>query len=200
VRGEFARGARTAIIERILKVPAISIQSSRATEVDWVTGASVMFRSEALREVGLFDEGFFLYHEEVELMWRLRRAGWEIATEPRSRVRHIGGAATRVRWSDASEMKQPRWPAYMYRSRTRFFALTRGRLRAALSYLAWLAGHAIFRARVALGLGRGAKMVDHELLDHLSKAFPRKHDSIRAVQSLDGSPTKLPAWMERKWL
>jgi N-acetylglucosaminyl-diphospho-decaprenol L-rhamnosyltransferase len=56
--------------------------------VDWVTGAAVVLRREALDEVGLFDEGFFLYSEEVDLQARLHRAGWEVHYFPRVSVVH----------------------------------------------------------------------------------------------------------------
>ena len=56
--------------------------------VDWVTGAAVVLRREALEEVGLFDEGFFLYSEEVDLQARLHRAGWEVHYLPAVTVVH----------------------------------------------------------------------------------------------------------------
>jgi GT2 family glycosyltransferase len=56
--------------------------------VDWVMGAAVVLRREALDEVGLFDEGFFLYSEEVDLQTRLRRAGWEVHYFPLVSVVH----------------------------------------------------------------------------------------------------------------
>jgi GT2 family glycosyltransferase len=56
--------------------------------VDWVTGAAVVLRREALEEVGLFDEGFFLYSEEVDLQFRLRQAGWEVHYLPTVTVVH----------------------------------------------------------------------------------------------------------------
>ncbi len=56
--------------------------------VDWVTGAAVVLRREALDEVGLFDEGFFLYSEEVDLQARLHRACWEVHYFPRVSVVH----------------------------------------------------------------------------------------------------------------
>jgi GT2 family glycosyltransferase len=56
--------------------------------VDWVTGAAVVLRREALDEIGLFDESFFLYSEEVDLQARLHRAGWEVHYFPRVTVVH----------------------------------------------------------------------------------------------------------------
>jgi len=56
--------------------------------VDWVTGAALLLRREALDEVGLFDEGFFLYSEEVDLQVRLRRGGWDISFYPDVTVVH----------------------------------------------------------------------------------------------------------------
>jgi GT2 family glycosyltransferase len=56
--------------------------------VDWVTGAALLLRREALEEVGLFDETFFLYSEEVDLQVRLRHAGWEVHYVPQATVVH----------------------------------------------------------------------------------------------------------------
>jgi GT2 family glycosyltransferase len=56
--------------------------------VDWVMGAALFLRRDALDQVGLFDEGFFLYSEEVDLQLRLRRAGWEVEYFPEVRVVH----------------------------------------------------------------------------------------------------------------
>lgn len=198
VRGEFSRGARTGIVAKLLCVPPIAIEAEQPMRVDWVTGGSVLLRLDALREVGLFDDGFFLYNEEVELMWRLRRAGWEIATEPRSRVVHFGGAATGVSNAPAGTRLERRLPAYVFRSRARFFALTRGPLIAIAAYGAWLAGNVIWWVRRLAGLSKGAP-VDHQFRDHLRAGFPRWHDSTHAVATLADQPGRAPAWMERRW-
>ena len=200
IRGEFSRGARTAAVDRLLRVPPVSVRTTTAREVDWATGASVMFRAEALRDVGLFDEGFFLYHEEIELMWRMRRAGWTIATEPRSRVRHVGGGATGVHSRETSGTVEPRRPRYWYRSRTRYFGLTRGRAAAALAFTSWLLGHGVWRIRRRAGFAAGAKRFDHELRDHLTNAFPRSHDFAPATVPANSAPSDHPAWMKNRWL
>lgn len=197
LRGEFSRGARTGLVDRILNVPPISIDAPDAREVDWATGASVMLRADALREVGLFDEGFFLYHEDIELMWRLRKAGWGVAFEPSSRVRHVGGAATGVHSRQSPGAVQPRKPRYWYRSRARLFALSRGRTIAMLAYWAWFAGYLIWALRRSTGLARGAKPFSHQVRDHARYALPRRGDAIPAVRSWDGQLNLQPAWMER---
>jgi N-acetylglucosaminyl-diphospho-decaprenol L-rhamnosyltransferase len=200
VRGEFSRGARTGAIDRLLKVPPISIEASAPQEVDWATGASVMFRTEALKQVGLFDEGFFLYHEEIELMWRLRAAGWGIAFEPRSRVRHVGGASTGVHSRKTDGVVEPRKPSYWYRSRARFFALTQGKGTAFLAYLAWFAGYPIWALRRVLGLAPASKPFSHQLRDHSRYALPRSSDGLAAVRAWNDRRQGPPMWMERGWL
>jgi N-acetylglucosaminyl-diphospho-decaprenol L-rhamnosyltransferase len=56
--------------------------------VDWLMGAALFLRREALDEVGLFDESFFIYFEEVDLCLRLQRAGWETRYFPGVTVVH----------------------------------------------------------------------------------------------------------------
>lgn len=147
VRGELHRGARTAIIRRLLRQPEPSLAPAVASRVPWVTGAAVLLRVAALRDVGLFDDGFFLYFEEVELMHRLSRAGWQIWHEPAARVVHIGGAATDIRWGDDGFHKRMPLPRYWYRSRRRYFARTGGILRTLAATLAFVGGRLIWQAR-----------------------------------------------------
>jgi GT2 family glycosyltransferase len=75
----------------LLTVGKLGVTQSRgetAHAVDWVTGAALVLRREALDEVGLFDEDFFLYSEEVDLQFRLRQAGWEVHYLPEVSVVH----------------------------------------------------------------------------------------------------------------
>jgi GT2 family glycosyltransferase len=57
----------------------------------WYTGACVLVRRRAFDEIGGFDPGFFLYHEDADLCLRLREAGWRLAWEPKATVFHAGG-------------------------------------------------------------------------------------------------------------
>ncbi len=70
------------------KVGVKQSHGSAPHPVDWVMGAALLLRREALAEVGLFDEGFFLYSEEVDLQLRLRQAGWEVHYFPGATVVH----------------------------------------------------------------------------------------------------------------
>jgi GT2 family glycosyltransferase len=65
----------------------------RAEEVDWLFGAALLVRREAADAVGLFDEDFFMFSEEVDWMTRFRRAGWKVLFFPGAEVVHVGGAS-----------------------------------------------------------------------------------------------------------
>lgn len=65
----------------------------RAAEVDWLFGPALLVRREAADAVGLFDEDFFMFSEEVDWMTRFRRAGWTVLFFPGAEVVHVGGAS-----------------------------------------------------------------------------------------------------------
>jgi N-acetylglucosaminyl-diphospho-decaprenol L-rhamnosyltransferase len=66
----------------------------RPRDVDWVSGALMYLRRSALDSVGGWDERYFMYMEDFDLCWRLRRLGWRVAYEPSGRVTHVQGAST----------------------------------------------------------------------------------------------------------
>lgn len=63
--------------------------------VDWVAGMFMLFRSEAFRAVGGFDEAYFLYYEDVDICHRLHAAGKPVVFEPRAEVIHDARRASR---------------------------------------------------------------------------------------------------------
>jgi GT2 family glycosyltransferase len=62
-------------------------------EADWLFGPALLVRREAADAVGLFDEDFFMFSEEVDWMTRFRRAGWKVLFFPGAEVVHVGGAS-----------------------------------------------------------------------------------------------------------
>ena len=59
-------------------------------DVEWVPGCALLMRREALADVGLFDEEFFAYHEDVDWCTRARARGWRVVFAPDAVVRHRG--------------------------------------------------------------------------------------------------------------
>jgi N-acetylglucosaminyl-diphospho-decaprenol L-rhamnosyltransferase len=66
---------------------------TRPRDAEWVSGAAIWLRRAALDDIGGWDERFFLFMEDVDLCWRLRRAGWRVAYEPSGQVTHVEGVS-----------------------------------------------------------------------------------------------------------
>jgi len=63
-------------------------------EVDWLVGACLLVRSEAAKQVGLMDEGYYMYSEELDWCRRFAAAGWRIVYHPVAKVIHHGGQSS----------------------------------------------------------------------------------------------------------
>jgi N-acetylglucosaminyl-diphospho-decaprenol L-rhamnosyltransferase len=83
-------------------------------EVDFVLGAAMMARAETVRRVGMLDEVFFMYCEEIDWAWRMRRAGWRTLCVPAALVTHLGG--------QASSQVRPQTIVRLWTSRMTLFA------------------------------------------------------------------------------
>lgn len=88
-------------------------------QVEWVAGMFMLFRTEAFRDVGGFDDGFFLYYEDVDICARLWKAGWKVVLHPGVSVIHAAQRASR---------RNPRYMAWHLSSMGRYFAKHLGRL------------------------------------------------------------------------
>jgi len=69
--------------------------TSEPREVEVIKGACLLLRRSALDQVGLLDERYFMYSEEMDLCYRLARAGWKLFWVPEAHVVHHGGASSR---------------------------------------------------------------------------------------------------------
>lgn len=64
-------------------------------ELDWITGAFLLTRRKILEDVGGWDEKYFMYVEEVDLCFRIKKAGWQVWYLPQWNIIHYGGASGR---------------------------------------------------------------------------------------------------------
>lgn len=62
--------------------------------IDWVQGAAIFARREVFDQVGLLDEGFFMYSEEMDWQRRVKTAGWEVVYYPEAQVIHYSGKSS----------------------------------------------------------------------------------------------------------
>ncbi len=64
-------------------------------ECDWVPGCYLLIRHEVIEQIGLFDERYFLYSEEVDLCFAAKKAGWQVHYYPDTTVVHLGGESAK---------------------------------------------------------------------------------------------------------
>jgi len=104
-----------------------------ASDADWVSGACMAIRRIAFESVSGFDPAYFMYVEDLDLCWRVHRAGWRVLHLPEAEVTHIGGV---------SAARHPyRMLAAHHRSTLRFFVQsTTGRRRALIPVVAGALG------------------------------------------------------------
>ena len=74
--------------------PRIKWETNQPQEVDVLSGACLLLRKEVLEQVGFLDEDYFIYSEEVDLCYRIQRAGWRMYWVPQAEVVHFGGQST----------------------------------------------------------------------------------------------------------
>lgn len=88
--------------------------------IDHPLGATMMLRKEVIEQVGLFDEQFFMYCEEVDWCLRIRKVSWEIYTVPTSKIYHLEGrSAIQIKprsllnlWTSRLKLYQKHYPAW----------------------------------------------------------------------------------------
>jgi GT2 family glycosyltransferase len=146
VVNELDRGLRIGFVSKMLAKWALSPPvPDNQCEAQWVAGASMIIRREVFDAVGLLDEGYYTYFDDIDFCMQARRAGWPTWYVPQSRVIHLVGCTTKI--SDPAKGGVRRRPRYWYQARTRFFVKNYGPVYAALADFAFLAGFAIWRVR-----------------------------------------------------
>ncbi len=144
IAGEFEGAAKFGPISRLLKNSIVAPPiPTKTCQVDWAAGASMMMRTAMLRDIGLFDESYFLYFEETDLCLRGARAGWQTHYVVESRVLHVGSVSTGMR-------KWDRIPGFWLDSRLQYFLRNHGVVYAIGATLAHVAGGVLAWVRAAL--------------------------------------------------
>ena len=81
----FCRGRVFAVTE-----PDVG-QYNEVQEIFWATGAALFVRAELFHQIGGFEAEYFAHAEEIDLCWRLKKAGFKVMAQPASTVYHVGG-------------------------------------------------------------------------------------------------------------
>lgn len=76
------------------RYPRARYAAARPFEVDFTLGATMMLKREVIQQTRGFNTDYFLYCEEIDWAWRIKRAGWRIVCVPGARVTHLGGGST----------------------------------------------------------------------------------------------------------
>ncbi len=75
----------------LLRRPLHDWNTNLVQSVDWVSGAGLLLRRQALEQAGPLDEAIFMYFEDNDLCLRLRRCGWKVYYNPQTFITHVGG-------------------------------------------------------------------------------------------------------------
>jgi GT2 family glycosyltransferase len=87
------------------------VREGALRRVDWIGGAFMLLRADALRVVGDLDERFFFYGEDAEICFRLKRSGWHVVFDSEGSITHYGGASSDSPRCPEIRRIQLRWAA-----------------------------------------------------------------------------------------
>ena len=109
------------------KFPGKESYYSEPIEVDSVIGACMIVRRDAFVQVGLLDEDYFIFFEETDWCYRMKKAGWKIFHVPQAEIYHSQGKS--------AETVRKRAKIEFYRSRYHYFKKNRGHLQRVLLFV-----------------------------------------------------------------
>lgn len=146
--GELLESARLGMLTKLFSAYEVTPPRQEvAHQCDWVSGSSMMVRKKVFEDIGLLDEVYFLYFEEVDFFFRAKKAGWQTWYVPESKVMHIEGASTGIK-------SNKRRPTYWYASRRRFLIKHHGVSGLILADILWSIGRVSYLLRQTLRIGK----------------------------------------------
>ena len=88
------------LLKKIFPVLRNHKEIKNLKDVDFITGADIFFRKTVLDKIGIFDEQFFMYSEEVDLCKRIKNDGFKIKIVPDAKIIHLEGKSTKNFWNN----------------------------------------------------------------------------------------------------
>ncbi|EAQ33843.1 glycosyl transferase, group 2 family protein [Nitrobacter sp. Nb-311A] len=143
--GEFESCVKLGLVSKLLSrwVVAPPVEN-QPFATDWVSGASMIIRREAMQITGLLDEGYYTYFDDIDYCFNAGKRGWPTWYVPASRVVHLVSQSTGV------NRRLKRLPPYLLEARRRYFLKNHGPLYAALVDICRIAGLSLWRLRILL--------------------------------------------------
>ena len=142
---ELIQSAATGLITKLFKRYEVPLNVSQKISCpEWTSFACVLIRRKVLEDIGLLDEEFFMYFEDVDFCKRACEAGWTIIHNPEARVVHLRGGSSPVKSKAATKRRLPR---YFYESRTRYYFKHFGRSGLLAANLFWHLGWLVAMTR-----------------------------------------------------
>ena len=172
--GNLRFGPVSRLLERWVVAPPVKDQ---AFKTDWVSGASMIIRREVLRDIGLLDDGFYTYFDDIDLCFNAQKAGWPTWYVPASRVVHLVGQTTGI-----SRKSSRRQPQYLFEARRRYFLKNYGPFFAAMADAGMIIGLAAWKVRV-LVTGKEDPTPPHIFRDSIRHSVFLTGFKLRNVQN-----------------
>jgi len=146
---EMSYASQTGLIDRFLANYRVALPvQTKIAWPEWTSFACVLIKDEVFRQIGLLDEEYFMYYEDVEFCYRASKAGWSIVHNPEARVVHLRGGSSPVKKQTIMKKRVPR---YFYESRARYFYQTYGWMGLTAANFLWWAGRMLSKTRQMMG-------------------------------------------------
>ncbi len=147
---EMLEAANTGLLTKLFanwEVPMRPV-SDTPIEMEWGSFACALIRKQVFLDVGVLDEGYFLYFDDIDYCRSARKAGWDILYWPSSRVIHIVGQSNPV---VENTKRRERRPEYWYISRSWYYTKFYGKTGLLAANLLWIAGRSVSLLREFAG-------------------------------------------------
>ena len=137
----FIQSAKTGVVSQMFSLfggneIAIPLEKHRTVQAEWLSFACVLLNNKMIKEIGLMDEGYFMYYEDMDYCRRASKQGWTLNYAHDAKVVHLNQG-------DSNHKTIKRLPRYYFNSRSRYFLKYYGRSGLLISNVLWSLGRII---------------------------------------------------------